>query len=166
MRAALIAVRFACLPLLLAFLVAGNLPVAATGSASPSPSDEAAEHLLNLLNAERQQRGLAPLQRVPALAAAAHIRTDELAGSFSHTRPEGSLADLLDDVGLPWRECGESLATVNQPRAPRAAAERAHALLMASEAHRELLLSPGFEYVGVSANLRAERWYFVQILMA
>jgi uncharacterized protein YkwD len=166
LRAASIAVRFAFLLLLVALSVARIPSVAATSAPPRSPSDEAAEHLLSLLDDERQQLGLAPLQRVPELTAAAQTRTVELAGSFSHTRPEGDLGDLLDAVGLPWRECGESLATVNQPSAPRAAAERAHALLMASATHRELLLSPDFEYVGVSANLRAERWYFVQILMA
>jgi uncharacterized protein YkwD len=155
--------------LLLLVLLLSEPPLAAASSTTPPPSppavaDEAAEHLLNLLNAERHRRGLVPLQRISDVAAAAQRRADEIVENFSHARPAGTLADLLEAVGQPSRAYGETLA-VTQSVAAIAAAERAHELLMASDTHRRLLLSPDFEYVGVGTGRRGQRWYFVQILV-
>ena len=55
-----------------------------------TPTDPVMLELFELLNEQRTAQGLQPLSYSNALASAAAVRAQEIAVSFSHTRPDGS----------------------------------------------------------------------------
>ena len=63
-----------------------------TPKPSPAPQyiDDLADEAVRLINEERASRGLDPLKNSGTLHKAAKIRAQEIAQSFSHTRPDGS----------------------------------------------------------------------------
>jgi uncharacterized protein YkwD len=117
------------------------------------------------VNAEREGHGLWPLEVVDALNASASVRAAELRGDLplTHDRPSGTLEALLAEEGVACTLAGETLARVAAPTPNRAAA-LAYDLLMASEAHRDLLLHPAFAYLGVAIRQSGGRWLVVQVL--
>jgi uncharacterized protein YkwD len=126
---------------------------------------DAVAELVSRLNAEREVRGLWPLEVVDALNASASIRAAELQGDLplSHERPLGDLLALLAEEGVACTLAGETLARVAAPN-PSAAIALAHDLLMGSDAHRDLLLSPAFAYLGVAFGRSGGRWLVVHVL--
>jgi len=90
------------------------------------------------------------------------VRSTEIERHFSHKRPAGTLADLLQQVGVAWVTVGENLALLDAQTAI-GAAQKAHAGLMASPGHRANVLTPTFQWLGVGTRQRGTRWYFVQI---
>ena len=68
--------------------------------------------VLNLVNAERKKKGLAPLSYYSAGQAAANLRAEECKTLFDHTRPDGrDCFSVFDDLGLSDFMCGENLAS-------------------------------------------------------
>lgn len=120
-----------------------ELPYRVTDGLVEQPSAEA--EMLELVNQERQQRGLAPLQMDPALQAVARAHSREMfeLGYFAHHSPvTGSPADRLQAAGIRYAVAGENLAY-----APTVAV--AHRSLMQSPGHRENILSAEFTRVGI-----------------
>lgn len=72
-----------------------------------APTDPVMLELFNLVNNARAEQGLAPLSWSSSLAADAAVRAQEIAVSFSHTRPDGSDWWTVD----PDRMYGENLAS-------------------------------------------------------
>ena len=67
---------------------------------------------LRLTNKERAANGREPQTMIPKLQQAAHIRADELVGTYSHTRPDGtSCFTVYGDVGLSYNSVAENIAT-------------------------------------------------------
>ncbi|NML43461.1 hypothetical protein HHL11_06830 [Ramlibacter sp. G-1-2-2] len=109
----------------------------------PRPDLEAA--MLDLVNDERTQRGLAPLAADPVLAelARAHSRDMFARGYFSHLTPDGrDLSDRMRTARLGYLSAGENLAF-----APTLAL--AHSGLMHSPGHRANILRKQFGRVGI-----------------
>lgn len=111
-----------------------------------APIDPEAEtRLLQLVNAERERVGLAPLAPDPALttAARAHARDMLAQGYFAHLSPDGKTpADRARAAGARLQLAGENLAL-----APTV--DLAHRGLMDSPGHRANILSPQFSRVGI-----------------
>ena len=72
-----------------------------------------AAEILRLVNEERAKAGLAELKGGPgALDAAAGLRAQEIAVTFSHTRPNGtSCFTALAEHGVAYAACGENIAS-------------------------------------------------------
>jgi uncharacterized protein YkwD len=113
--------------------------VAALAAPSVASAASAEDRLVLKLNAVRADHSLAPLDSAPALLSTAgrYARRLARAGRFGHSGI---------GVGSGFKRVGEALAL--QPGA-RPAPGRALRMLLASPPHRELLLSPGFENVGL-----------------
>ncbi|MEW6623873.1 MAG: CAP domain-containing protein [Bacillota bacterium] len=101
--------------------------------------------MLQLVNEERSKNGLKPLQLHVELAGLAKLKSQDIVHNnyFSHTSPTyGSFYQMVRDAGIPYRQVGENLAKTSN-------VQKAHMLLMASEGHRNNILSPHFTHIGI-----------------
>jgi uncharacterized protein YkwD len=120
-----------------------------------APRSDIAERVFELTNKYRQEHGLAPLKRHPALedAARQHARDMLRRNFFSHRNPDGAdLRDRLPD-SRSIRVAGENLWRVDGWRGgdDREAAARIIKAWKGSAAHRKNLLNPAFTHMGVGA---------------
>lgn len=111
-----------------------------------------AKSALNLVNQQRANNGLNPLQWDDSLAACAMIRALELPSHFSHTRPDGS--DWF--TVCPNVMYGENLAQGYN------SAEGAVGGWMNSTMHRENMMNAGFVSCGIGIYESGGKWYWVQ----
>lgn len=134
------------------------LAVAATG-------DE--RRAFELINAERQHRGLRPLVLDGALTRLARYHSESMArgGYLSHTDPDGlDLRGRADVLGLHgWKTLGENIAYNQGYSDPTAfAVER----WMISEKHRENILNDEFTHAGLGVARASDgTYYFTQVFM-
>lgn len=101
--------------------------------------------MLQLVNQERVQRGLSPLQADPELTEVArqHSRDMFARGYFAHFTPEGkSPFDRMNDAHIEYTTAGENLALAHS-------LSIAHNGLMNSPGHRANILNPSFGRVGI-----------------
>jgi len=108
--------------------------------ADARPRPDLEERMLALVNTERREAGLPPLQADPQAleTARAHSRDMWARGYFSHIDPDGgSPFDRMRANGLRFRAAGENLALA--PTLPMA-----HQGLMNSPGHRANILQPAF----------------------
>lgn len=111
---------------------------------TPANADIAAQQVLELVNKERNARGLKSLTLDPTLTKAANIRAKEIVTLFSHTRPNNtSCFTVLDEVGYSYMACGENIA------AGAADSDFVMGMWMGSTGHRRNILSAGFSRLGV-----------------
>jgi uncharacterized protein YkwD len=115
-------------------------------------SDSFDQQMLDLVNEERTQVGLDPLVINEQLDEAADLHSQDQANMniMSHTGSDGSEIDtrLQDqDTGYQYSTIGENLA------AGYPDAEAAMAAWMGSDGHRENILNPNFEEIGVGHSL-------------
>ena len=92
-----------------------------------------------LINLNREEAGLPPVQSADILEDAALIRAGEAAEMFSHSRPDGSPYY----TAAPENIYGEILSAGHE------SAEDAVAAWMQSEVHRTCLLEPSYSRIGV-----------------
>lgn len=106
------------------------------------------------LNARRAENGLQPLTRSKELSRAAKIRAKEIATSFSHTRPDGSLWYTVSDAAR-----GENLA--KDYYTP----EDVMAAWMESEGHKDNILTSYYHTVGTGCyyDSATDTYYWVQL---
>jgi len=108
------------------------------------------------VNAQRQAAGLAPLQLDGRLVGVARERSNDMAVNnyFSHTSPTGDTAfTIMDRYGIPYGWAGENLARNNYPDSETVAVALQD--WMASQGHRENILSPHYSLIGVGAAVDA-----------
>lgn len=111
-----------------------------------SPNLAMENQLINLVNKERTSRNLQPLTKVDKLTQIGRGHSADMftRGYFAHNSPEGkSVADRANDAGYVYLVIGENLAY-----APTV--ELAHKGLMDSKGHRENILSPEFNKIGIA----------------
>lgn len=144
----------------LAGATADRPPAAPGQDIKPRPSLEDMEReLLQLLNAERASRGLAPLTPSAPLAAAARGHSLEMAAREVLTHESGSgrtLTDRLAAAGLFFSAEGENVA-----RSYTFSAAEVHDGFMRSPGHRENILNPAFDRVGLSVVRVPGRAFYV-----
>lgn len=120
-----------------------DLPFTVTSGLTPDAAAEA--ELLRLVNRERTEVGLDPVEADPALAAVGRAHSEEMfrLGYFAHVSPvTGDPAARLAAANVPYLLSGENLAY-----APSVAI--AHDRLMNSPGHRANILNPAFTRVGI-----------------
>ncbi len=102
------------------------------------------QQIVDLVNAEREKVGLAPLTMDIQLNNAAQIRATEQYTLFSHTRPNDSAyRTVLDENGISYMGCGENVAYGF--RSPQAVMEG----WMNSEGHKANILQEKFTHIGI-----------------
>jgi len=147
--------------LLVTFAAAiGLLPCAVAQRALPSVdiATVAEQYLLSAANQERGGRGLPLLHRDPQLARAAakHAHTMAEHGSISHQfADEPELTERGANAGVPFSEISENVG-----EAPSVVT--IHDLWMHSEHHRDNLLDPAVDAVGISVINRGGELYAVE----
>jgi uncharacterized protein YkwD len=102
--------------------------------------------LINLINAERTRRGLRALRVNSVLMQTAEAHSQDMVDRnfFSHTNPDGQLPwDRLDEAGYAWSWCGENIG------GGYATAQAMFNGWMASDGHRDNMLSPDFTEIGI-----------------
>ena len=110
-----------------------------------APREAAERDLLDLMNAERERRGLEPLEWCETCAevARAHSRDMYSQGYFSHVDEDGlDPFERMRRARIGYAAAGENLAI-----APTVA--EAHQGLLASPDHRANMLRPSFDEVGI-----------------
>lgn len=106
-----------------------------------------AEAVIYYCNIEREKAGVAPLELDSELCAAADIRAKEVAGSFSHTRPDGrGCFTVLDDAGYKYYAFGENIAGGFR------SAKSVVGVWMTSPGHRANILNKNFTKLGVGKS--------------
>lgn len=123
---------------------------------------EAAEAVTSLVNAARRDAGLSELELDADLCAAAQARAQEIAQSFSHTRPDGSSCfTILEEFGISYRAAGENIAMGQ--RTPEEVMDG----WMDSSGHRANILNGTFTSIGVGYYVDgAGAAHWVQIFQA
>jgi hypothetical protein len=118
----------------------------------------AEQYLFQAANAERAQRGLPTLRWDASLYRAAHGHAQQMAAreSISHQYPgEPELADRGKTAGAKFSVIAENVAEAQT-------AVRIHDAWMNSPGHRENLLDPRVDAVGISVLQRGGQLYAVQ----
>lgn len=149
-------------------------PTAATRSYAPAPVSAAAagatgdeRRAFDLINRERQRRGLSPLAWDGDLVRLARYHSQSMAqgGYLSHVERDGlDLRGRAQALGLHgWKTIAENIAYNQGYDDPTAfAVER----WMVSEGHRENALSPEYTHAGVGiARASDGTYYFTQVFM-
>lgn len=106
--------------LALALLLPGLALATGTAPVGPTPAPDArtleerqtALEVVQQINLRRERAGLEPFKTLPALDAAAMVRAEELAESFSAKRPDGSKSSTAYDG--PWEKFSEYVYKSNQ----------------------------------------------------
>jgi uncharacterized YkwD family protein len=118
----------------------------ATAAQSTSTAQSPAEQtLLTLLNKERTQRGLAPLQLDSTLASLARLKSQDMIAKqyFNHTSPTyGTPAQMLARFNVHYNQFGENIAQGSS-------AAQIHVMWMNSPGHRANILNPKFTHIGI-----------------
>lgn len=110
------------------------------------------QEMIRLVNNARKEAGMSELIISPALCKAADIRADETNTVYGHTRPNGDgYKTVLNDIGLAnisnSINMGENL--MGYYSGSDDSAENAFKALWDSEKHRENMLNPKYQYIGV-----------------
>ena len=108
--------------------------------------------MLSLMNNDRVKSKAAPLKINETLNEVANLRKVEIKKKFSHTRPNGfAYKTILNSFNLNnWKFIGENIAyTRDNSDGIDAFAKYAYDALYKSKGHRENILNPNFEYVGI-----------------
>lgn len=167
--------RFAAQPLRLALLLctlallAVRVSPASAAPASPAlASRSAAVEMLTLMNSERAHAGLQPLSLSAKIDGVANLRALDMASHayFAHYNADGVGAQrLLDGGGVPYHVMGENIARTTEPSnySLETLLPAVHAALMASEHHRENVLEPRFQQVGIAVAVVNAEYYFAVV---
>jgi uncharacterized protein YkwD len=123
--------------------------------------------LFNDINSERANAGERVLAADGCVTYVAELRSSDMAARnyFSHTSPDGTGAfDLLDVYGVAHGWAGENLARNNYP-VDQSVAVAIHDL-MASQGHRDNILSTNYTALGVAAvNDGTGMWYYTMVFI-
>lgn len=111
----------------------------------PVPNEKFEDLMLNLVNKERLRRGLNALEKDPEMRVVARLHSKDMfqRGYFSHFTLENKTPfDRMKALKIEYRTAGENLALAQT-------VEIAHQGLMKSKGHRENILNPKFNRVGI-----------------
>jgi len=138
----------------------GGLPQRPEGQTAALPSFEEMEtNLLSAVNKERASRNLPVLRSAPALVRLARRHSEEMArlDVLSHESASGkSFTERLTDAVVTFAANGENVA-----RSGTYDAGRIHQSFMESPGHRENVLHPEFDEVGIGIVRGAGNTYYV-----
>jgi uncharacterized protein, YkwD family len=107
--------------------------------------------IVNLVNQERVNAGLQPLQVNFKLVKIARLKAQDMVDNnyFSHTSPTyGSPFDMMKAEAVSYRSAGENIAG-------NSTASGAMTAWMQSEGHRANIFNPNFTHIGVGVGYQA-----------
>ncbi len=156
------------IPLLALILVSVVAPAASPVAASSDLTvAQARTRMLSLINAERKDQGLVPLQLDTRLAVVAQARSDDMAQHhyFGHLPPE-QLVALVKAQGITWYALGEILAKNREPSLADSATS-AIAAWRNSPSHWQIITGTQFNYaaVGVAAEPGTPNWIWTVLFL-
>lgn len=167
--------RTRLLPLLLVAVLGASAAVLA-----PSPSASVAQatdaltvsqaeaRMVTLLNQDRAGAGLTAYRVDARLSTIARARSVNMAtyNYLSHTQPDGrKFFDYLNAANITWYAAGEIIAWNSWPDLASSAAA-ANKAWLGSATHRAVIMSSGYNYVGVGvARASNGRYYWTAIAM-
>ena len=134
-----------------------DVPIAIPPSGVPGWREEAQKHMTSffeLLESFRTENGGKPFMYHNDLAFCADVRAKEVPVVFSHTRPNEE-PFWLRLVTEDYPVSAEIFAKKGN------SAEEAMKAFMDSAAHREILLNPAYQYVGIAVYKHEDVWYWV-----
>ena len=123
---------------------------------------------LELVNQDRQEEGLAPLELGEDIVEAAQAHASDMLarGYYAHESPEGDTVQdrFLDAGGSQWELVAENIARCKgcEPPATEATVTRLHEDWMNSPPHRENILAPGLSAFGFGLAVDGNGYYAVQ----
>lgn len=120
-----------------------------TITAKESEFDLWSKQVLELTNIEREKRGYSPLKWSDALAEIADAHCNDMIERdfFSHDNPDGLTPfDRIKSANISYWIAGENIAAGQS--SPEAVVKE----WMNSKGHRENILNPDYEYLGVSVR--------------
>lgn len=124
---------------------------------SSSSSDDFTSEVVRLVNIERANYGLSPLEENSTLEEYAQLRSTEIVSKFSHERPDGTRAlEYLRGLGT-LRTYGENIAMGQ--KTPEDVVDA----WMNSEGHRANILKSDFTMIGVGCYKSGGAYHWVQI---
>lgn len=137
-----------------------------TPSPAPTPTQSTQmsaekQRMLDLINSERAKAGLSPLRADVKVLEVAQVKSADMAKNnyFSHTSPTyGSPFDMLRKFGVTFSGAAENIAL-------NTSVEAAHTALMASEGHRNNILNPSYNYIGIGISDSPRGKIFVQMFI-
>lgn len=156
------------LPLLIgiALLLPAAVPASAATGDVPSQGEAS---MLKLINAERTKRGLVSMRLDTRLAAIARNRSDYQArtGDADHTQGSNTVFDMIEDANIRWYAAGEIIAQNRYYPTLLDSAKTAVSGWLGSSTHRPILLSKGYNYVGIgfATNPDNDRRYWTAVFM-
>lgn len=132
---------------LLGIILAALLPTPAFAGAS------AADKLVNLINAERSERGLGALEVHPDLVDGADMQAtaNANAGDLSHNNNLGALTE-------GWKMLGENVGVGSS-------VEKIHAAFMGSADHKANVLNGDYDHVGVAVISKDGKLWAAEVFM-
>lgn len=134
-----------------------NIPEVPTTSSSLS-SEEA--EVVRLVNIERSKLGLPAFKISNELSNVARLKSQDMAmkNYFSHTSPTyGSPFEMMKQFGISYKMAGENIAK------GYFSAQSVVNGWMNSSGHRENILNPGFQTIGVGAYTLNNTIYWTQM---
>ena len=131
-----------------------------SSAAEDGHNREYAEAVIDLVNQEREKKGLSPLEMNETLMGGCEIRAEELVEKFSHTRPDGSSCYTVVQSEYGSSYIGENIAEgYTSP-------EHVMNGWMNSSGHRANILKKEYEEIGVGCYVYNGRKYWVQLFGA
>ncbi|MDY4413304.1 MAG: CAP domain-containing protein [Ruminococcus sp.] len=129
-----------------------------TARADMSYSDFA-EQVAFLVNEERENQGLAPLEMSSVMNESASVRADELTELFSHTRPDGTdCFTVFDEYNISYMDfAGENIHEGSSTP------EDTMQSWLNSSGHRTNILDENARYIGVGVAYSGGTYYWVQL---
>lgn len=116
------------------------------------------QQMVNQINQERANAGLAPLKVDLRLVGVAETKANDMKtnGYFSHTSPTyGSPYDMMKMAGVQYYSAGENIAR-------NISVDAAMAAFMSSDGHKANILNSGYTHVGVGIVYSSSGSYYVQ----
>jgi uncharacterized protein YkwD len=136
--------------LIAAIAISVAAPVATGTTVSQAESS-----VIGWINAARSARGLTPLRYDSDLASISGIRAGRMASANTMTHTiGGNLSSQLDSYGVNWYRYGENIGW-STASWPSTSAKGIFNAWMNSSAHRALILSSRFNYIGVGLAYRS-----------
>jgi len=116
------------------------------------------EKIAFLVNQEREKEGVAPIKVSDSLSMAASKRADELTELYSHERPDATLCyTILDEYGIKYMAAAENIA-----RGYVSPEDVVAGWMASTKGHRENILNPEYEYLGVGVAYSNGQYYWEQ----
>ena len=113
------------------------------------------EEVTDLVNEEREERGLDPLELDEDLSEVAQEKSEDMSENdyFSHESPSyGSPFDMMDEFGIDYTRAAENIAMGQQT------SEQVMDGWMDSDGHRENILDPELTHIGVGYEEDGNYW--------